>query len=92
MDEGLFSLRRLKTRSKTSEAIISELQHVDDNCSPASSPADLQESTDVFVKAYESARVIDHAVNVTGTVSQGHRTMTQVEIAVSVTTYSLKPH
>lgn len=35
------------------------------NCAPASSPADLQESTDAFVKTYESAGVIDHAVNVT---------------------------
>lgn len=59
---------------------------------PSLLSSDLQESTDVFVKAYESARVIDHAVNVTGTVSQGHRTMTQVEIAVLVTTCSLKPH
>ena len=71
MDGGLFNLRRLKARSRTSEVSISELQYADDSCVPASSPADLQESTDAFVEAYESAG-LEVNVGKTKVLAQSH--------------------
>ena len=71
MDSGLFNLRRLKARSKTSEVSISELQYADDSCVPASSPADLQQSTNAFVEAYESAG-LEVNVGKTKVLAQSH--------------------
>lgn len=54
-DGGLFNLQRLKARSKTQTVKVTELQYADDNCAVATSPESLQQTTNAFVHAYESA-------------------------------------
>ena len=54
MDRGLFNLRRLKARSKTSSTSLTELQYADDNCVCATSECQLQAILDAFTLAYES--------------------------------------
>ena len=54
MDRGLFNLRRLKARSKTSTTSLIELQYADDNCVCATSERQLQAILDAFTLAYES--------------------------------------
>ncbi|XP_068179966.1 uncharacterized protein ajap1 [Antennarius striatus] len=70
-DGGLFSLRCVKAQSKTSQMNISELQYDDDSCALASSLAELQESTDAFVEAYESAG-LEVNVGKTKVLAQSH--------------------
>lgn len=52
-DGSLFNLSRLKTKSKTTDSIISEIQYADDNGTPSDSPEKLQILTNAFVTAYE---------------------------------------
>ena len=52
-DGSLFNLARSKARTKTSYLRITELQHADDNATPASSPEELQQIADFFHAAYE---------------------------------------
>ena len=54
MAGGLFNLRRLKARSKTSTTSLIELQYADDNCVCATSECQLQAILDAFTLAYES--------------------------------------
>ena len=54
MDGGLFNLRRLKARSKTSTTSLIELQYAGDNCVCATSECKLQAILDAFTLAYES--------------------------------------
>lgn len=54
MDGGLFNLRRLKARSKTSTTSLIELQYADDNYVCATSERQLQAILDAFTLAYES--------------------------------------
>ena len=49
-DGSLFNLSRFRTRNKTTDFIISEIQYADDNGTPSDSPQKLQNLTNASVK------------------------------------------
>ena len=52
LDGGLFNLRRLQAKTKTSSAMISALQYADDADFPSINADGLQRSLDVMSEAY----------------------------------------
>ena len=64
LHDGLFNLRRLQSKKKTSSAMISALQYADDAVFPSHSADGLQRSLDVLSEAYHRAGLI---VNTTKT-------------------------
>ena len=52
LDGGLFNLRRLQAKTKTSSAMISALQYTDDTAFPSLTADGLQCSLDVMSEAY----------------------------------------
>ena len=52
LDGGLFNLRRLQAKTKTSSAIISALQYADDAAFPSHTADGLQRSLDVMSETY----------------------------------------
>ena len=63
LDGGLFNLRRLQAKTKTSSAMISALQYADDAAFPSLTADRLQSSLDVMSKAYLRAGLIVNATN-----------------------------
>ena len=64
LDGGLFNLRRLQAKTKTSSAMISTIQYVDDAALPSLTADGLQRSLDVMSETYLRAGYI---VNTTKT-------------------------
>ena len=58
LDGGLFYLRRLQAKTKTSSAMISALQYADDAAFPCLAADGLQRSLDVMSEAYLRAGLI----------------------------------
>ena len=58
LDGGLFNLRRLQAKPKTSSAIISALQYVDDAAFPSLTADGLQRSRDVMSETYHCEGLI----------------------------------
>ena len=58
LDGGLFNLRRLQAKTKTSSAMISALQYADDAAFPSHTADGLQRSLDVMSEAYLRAGLI----------------------------------
>ena len=58
LDGGLFNLRRLQAKSKTSYAMTSALQYADDAAFPCLTADRLQRSLDVMSEAYLRAGLI----------------------------------
>ena len=58
LDGGLFNLRRLQAKTKTSSAIISALQYADDAAFPSLTADELQRSLDVMSETYLRAGLI----------------------------------
>ena len=52
LDGGLFNLRRLQAKTKTSSAVISALQYADDAAFPSLTTDGLQRSLDVMSETY----------------------------------------
>ena len=61
LDGGLFNLRRLQVKTKTSSAMISALQYADDAAFPSLTADGLQRSLDVMSEAYLRAGLIINA-------------------------------
>ncbi|CAE1322514.1 unnamed protein product [Acanthosepion pharaonis] len=53
LDGGVFSLVRLRARSKTTMCSVRELQYADDNATPGQTADDLQSLADAYNTAYE---------------------------------------
>ena len=58
LDGGLFNLRRLQAKTKTSSAMISALQYADDAAIPSDTADGLQRSLDVMSETYLRAGLI----------------------------------
>ena len=58
VDGGLFNLRRLQAKTKTSSAMISALQYADDAAFPCLTAEGLQRSLDVISETYLGAGLI----------------------------------
>ena len=69
LDGGLFNLRRLQAKSKTSSAMISALQYADDAAFPSLTADGLQCSLDVISETYLRAGLI---INTTKTEILSH--------------------
>ena len=61
LDGGLFNLRRLQSKTKTSSVVISALQYADDEAFPSLTADGLQRSLDVMSETYLRAGLIINA-------------------------------
>ena len=62
LDGGLFNLRHLQAKTKTSSAVISALQYTDDAAFPSLTSDGLQRSLDVISETYLRAGLIIHTM------------------------------
>ena len=82
LDGGLFHLRRLQAKYKTSSAMISALQYADDPAFPSLTPDGLQRSLDVMSETYLRAGHIINATVILSTSLPDAPTFPLVEISL----------